>query len=138
MTEPDIRRTENVEEVGKGRARDIDVCDMHNAGKILVFEVLGEVSRVLSEEVEQDPEERALNLESPQLPCDMAYTESHTLILTISSRINRVGCSSSSSSGLFVEDTSLIGGISSKDMSEEEMLLIVGVGGSGGRFSMAS
>jgi hypothetical protein len=127
-----------MEEVGKCGARDVDICDMYDARKILFCKVLGEVSRVLSEEVERDPEQCALDLESPQLQRGIAYTEPHTLILTISSRINRVGCSSSSSSGLFVEDASLIGGISSKDMSEEETLLIVGVGGSGGRFSMAS
>jgi hypothetical protein len=51
--------------------------------------------------------------------------------------MNRVGCSSRSSSGLLVNVASSMADRSSKD-SSEEMLLIVGVGGSGWRFSMAS
>ena len=134
----DARRAEDLEEVGKRRARDVVIRDMYDVGEIPIFKVFSEVSRVLSQEVERDPEERALNLESPRSTRSMMYTQPRTLIFTISSRMYNVGCSSKSFSDSSTEDMSPIAGTSSRDMSEEEMLLIVGVGGSDGRFSMAS
>jgi hypothetical protein len=57
-------------------------------------------------------------------------------MVTIFSWMNRVGCSFRLGAG--ADCTLAIAGNSSKDKSEEETLLIVGVGGSDGRFSMAS
>jgi hypothetical protein len=138
MVTTDARRAEDLEEVGKRRARDVVIRDMYDIGEILIFELLSEVRRVLCEKVERDPEERALNLESPRSAGGIVSTQTRTLIFTISSRMYSVGCSSKLFSNSFAKGVLFIAGISSKDMSEEEMLLIVGVGGSGGRFSMAS
>jgi hypothetical protein len=128
-----------MDEVGECGARNVAIRDVHDASKIFVFKVICEVSRVLSQEVEWDAEEHVLNLESPQSVCRITYTQPRTLIFTISSRMYSVGCSSRSCPQALAEDMSLVVGISSKDMSEDsETLLIVGVGGSGRRFSMAS
>jgi hypothetical protein len=138
MITTDARRAEDLEEVSKGRARDVVISDVYDLVEILIFELLSEVSRVLRQEVEWDTEERTLNLESLRSARSITCAQPRTLIFTMSSRMYSVGCSSKSFSSSFMEGVSFIGGMSSKDMSEEETVLIVGVGGSGGRFSMAS
>jgi hypothetical protein len=62
--EADGRRTEDLEEVGKRRARDVVVLNVHGTGEVLFSEVTGEVSVSLCKEVERNAEESALNLET--------------------------------------------------------------------------